>query len=216
MENETTTFESTVRSNKDLLNDHGASGWLIVRLQRYSLLGWCLFFLLAIVFVVYLIAASSRPVPVIAVNESGQVLGSFEYLSPSARSDAEILNGAKHWLSYFYSLNSRTIFEDFTAALNMMSEDVRAKKLSEIIELGYLQQVENANTRSYVEYTDAKLISRQDLLSVVELSGKLIIDGGQSLVERPFSIRLDLESVSRSTLGQLGTAGLKIMQIVEK
>jgi len=210
------TMKQSKRSAKALINDHGPSGWLIVRLQRYTLLGWLLFFLLSAVFVVYVTIAASRPVPVIAVDESGRVLGSFEYLSPALRTDAEVIDGAKHWLQYFYSLNSNTIFEDYTSALNMMDEPLRQAKLKEVIDLNYLKQIENAHTRSNIEFQKVNLINRKDLTSVVELSGSIVIDNGSDLIDKPFYIRLGLESVSRSTLGQLGTFGLKITSVVEK
>ena len=214
--NQTRSVKQSKRSAKDLINDHGPSGWLIVRLQRYTLLGWFLFSLLSVVFVVYVLVAASRPVPVIAVDESGRVLGSFEYLNPAMRSDLEISNGAKHWLQYYYSLNSKTIFEDYTSALNMMDESLRQSKLKEVIELNYLKKIENANTRSHIEYAQVNLMDRKGLFSVVELAGNIIIDNGVDLIDKPFYIRLGLEAVSRSSLGQLGTFGLKISSVVEK
>lgn len=204
------------RTAKELINDHGPSGWLIVRLQRYTLLGWLLFFLVSSVFVVYVMMAASRPVPVIAVDESGRVLGSFEYLNPTMRTDVEITNGAKHWLQYYYSLNSKTIFEDYTSALNMMDESLRQAKLKEVIDLNYLKQIEDANTRSHIEYQIINLVNRKGLSSVVELSGNIIIDNGLDLIDKPFYIQLTMNAVSRSTLGQLGTFGLKVLSVVEK
>ncbi|HFE37503.1 MAG TPA: hypothetical protein ENK06_03655 [Gammaproteobacteria bacterium] len=203
-------------SARRLLRDHGPGGWLIIRLQRYAMLGWVLFFLLATVFSFYVIASAMRPVPVIAVNQDGQVLGAFDYLNADSRSDVEILAGAKHWLRYYYSLNSRTIFEDYTAALNMMDTSLRESKLKEILDLNYLQNIEHASARSHLAFDQVTLVDRRNRESVVALSGNIVIDNGKGLVEKAFSVQLTLETVSRATLGQLGTLGLRVLSVVEQ
>ena len=103
-----------------LLNAHGPTGGLIVRLQRYALLGWAVALLLALLLIGFVVLDKVTPTPVLAVDAGGRVLGSFEYLSPQARSDEEVKSAAKHFLQHYLSLNSETIFEDYTVALNMM------------------------------------------------------------------------------------------------
>ena len=81
----------------ELLEKHGPAGWLVRRLQAYALLGWILFGVtLALHFALILVSTLS-PRPIVAVAASGRVLGTLEYLSPTSRSDADIL-AARHRL----------------------------------------------------------------------------------------------------------------------
>ncbi len=87
-------------SQKELLMMHGSTGGLIMRLQRYALLGWALAAVLLFVFVAYIFADKLFGTPVLAVNEEGQVLGHFEYLSSASRNDSEVVAGGQRFSTF--------------------------------------------------------------------------------------------------------------------
>lgn len=201
-------------TRNDLLNEHGHAGWLIRRLQRYAMIGWLAFFGLAAVFVGYLVVDKLIPVPVLAVDESGRVLGEFEYLSPTSRTDAELVAGAMSFVERYLSVNSDTIYHDYAAALNMMSEALRAQTLEDVKKTGYLAQIEKTRSRSYVEFYQGdktpRILSRHDLDSAVRLQGRLVITMNDQEIERPFDMTIDMTTIARN---RLATAGLMINAI---
>ncbi|MDH5573278.1 MAG: hypothetical protein OEY89_16065, partial [Gammaproteobacteria bacterium] len=69
----------------ELMMNHGIHGSLMLKLQRFSVLGWVLFFLLLLANVVVVAIDQIIPEPVIAVDESGRVLGTFEFMDASQR-----------------------------------------------------------------------------------------------------------------------------------
>lgn len=192
-------------SDKELLAMHGPTGGLIMRLQRYALLGWGLALTLLLVFVTYIFLDKMFGTPVLAVNEEGQVLGHFEYLSGSSRTDDEVLAGGQRFLRDYLSANSAFIMEDYTRALNMMEEGLRQQKLDEVLESNYLIRISEANTRSHVEFSDSPTIEwRRELQSEVRYRGNVVAQAGKSIVEQPFDITLTLQAVPRSTLATVG------------
>ena len=198
-------------SDKELLAMHGPTGGLIMRLQRYALLGWGLALTLLLVLVIYIFLDKIFGTPVLAVNEEGQVLGHFEYLSGSSRSDDEVLAGGQRFLRDYLSANSAFIMEDYTRALNMMEEGLRQQKLDEVLESNYLIRISEANTRSHIEFSDSPTIEwRRELQSEVRYRGNVVAQAGKSIVEQPFDITLTLQAVPRSTLA---TVGFKVIGI---
>lgn len=198
-------------SDKDLLAMHGPTGGLIMRLQRYALLGWGLAFALLFVLVMYIFLDKIFGTPVLAVNEEGQVLGHFEYLSGASRTDDEVLAGGQRFLRDYLSANSAFIMEDYTRALNMMEESLRQQKLNEVLETNYLVRIGEANTRSHLEFSSSPQIEwRRELQSEVRYRGNVVAQAGKSIVEQPFDITLTLQAVPRSTLA---TVGFKVIGI---
>ena len=191
-----------------LLARHGATGGLILKLHRYALLGWLAFFLVSGVFVAYVFTARLSPTPVVAVDAGGRLLGHVEYLNPASRTDAELTASAQYFLDRYLSLNSVTIYDDYAGALNMMGEELRAQKIAELKQSGYLTQVDKAKSRSYLEYTNGEqaphVIARRDLHSSVRLKGRMVIVMDASEVERPFDLTLDMTHVARSSLSTQG------------
>ena len=205
------------------LHAHGKQGWLILRLQRYALLGWALFFLLATTFVIYIFIDKLKPIPVLAVNEAGQLLGQFEYLSPSSRTDDELIAGVKHFHTKCLSVNATSIFDDYAACLNMMNETLRAKKLDEIKQIAYLSQIADARTRSYLVFSEKKdalkILWRDDLNAAIKATGHIVIDqaentstnkGSRKIKHSPFDITVEIQIVPRTRLSTQGFVVTKI------
>lgn len=202
------------RERNELLSMHGPNGYFITRLARYAVTGWVAFFLSITLIFFYIAIDKLTPTPVIAVNGNGQILGTFEYLDPTTRSDEEVIAGSKYFLDRFLSLNSSTIFNDNAAALSMMQESLRDRKLEELKATNYLNRAEKARAHSFNEYlvkNGATIIAKRDLLRSVRLQGNLIItpqDG--RTIEKPFDVTLDIEIIPRNTFV---TAGLSIIDI---
>jgi hypothetical protein len=195
-------------SPNELVKGHGPTGGLIVRLQRYALVGWILFgtmllFHLSVVFI-----SSLVPRPVVAVDEAGRVLGNFEYLSPSARSDQELRASAMEFARLFLSLNSETIYNDYAAAMNMMCQELFNSTKEAIRADNYLRNVELAKTRSWldfsVEHGGAAVLERKNLQAAVRVRGTLNVQGTGELVAKPFDMSLGLQIVPRNTLNTAG------------
>ncbi|MFQ5470971.1 MAG: hypothetical protein ACE5EH_11815 [Gammaproteobacteria bacterium] len=199
----------------ELLALHGVSGWLIIRLQRYAMLGWLAFFLLAIIFGVYIFFTEIRPVPVLAVDESGKLLGKFEYLSQDYRTDHEVISGAKYFVDRYLSVNSSSIYDDYSQALNMMSEELKQEKLRELKETAYLSQVAKAKSRSFLEYRGGedkpRILWKKEMDYAVSLKGEMVMLVRDQKIERPFDVVLEASIIPRSTLS---SHGLKINRIV--
>ncbi|RFA31635.1 hypothetical protein CAL65_22070 [Alkalilimnicola ehrlichii] len=79
--------------------------------RRYHWLGWVLAGLIFLFHLYYVTLDKVQPVPVIAVNEAGAVLGTFEYLNPMARSETELEAAAISFLRAYLSADSATILK---------------------------------------------------------------------------------------------------------
>lgn len=207
-------------SKKERIAQHGNMGQLYIRLQRMALFGWLLFFVFILFFGLWLVVERLTPIPVLAVNESGQLLGTFEYLNPTVRTDGEVIAAGKYFLDRYLSVNSATIYNDYASALNMMNQELHKEKLQEVTDTNYLIRVEKNKTHSYNEYSDGaespEIIARRDLYAAVRLRGYMVIqvpavNGNVSTkLERPFDITLDMQIIPRNTLA---THGIQITSI---
>ncbi len=202
------------REKNNLLAKHGPNGYLITRLSRYAATGWIAFFLSLTLFIFYVAIDKLVPVPVIAVNGNGQILGTFEYLDPTTRSDEEVIAGAKYFLDRMLSFNSSTIYNDNSAALNMMQKELRNQKIEELKATNFLVRVESSRSHSFNEYDKndgAIIIAKRNLLRSVRLRGNVVItpEGGKT-VEKEFDVTLDIEIIPRNTFV---TAGISIIEI---
>lgn len=202
------------RTKNELLAMHGPSRFLITRLGRYAFTGWLAFFIAVLAIFAMSAIYSLKQVPVLAVDGAGRVLGTFEYLDPTTRSDEEVIAGAKYFLDRYLSYNSSTIYNDYAAAMSMMNETLRGKKMEEITTTGYLPRVEKSKSHSFNEYdreNGAVIIAQRELLRAVRLKGFMVIttNSGRTL-EKPFDITVDLKVVPRNTFV---TAGIEIQEL---
>ena len=197
----------------EILAAHGPAGWLVRRLQRYALLGWGLAAFLLCAHFLIVLASTLSPRPVVVVDQSGRVLGNLEYLKPDSRSDQEILAASMQFATLYMSLNSATIFEDYAAALNLMVPELRAVKTEAVEQDDYLSRVEAAKSRSWLEFSPkggAQIVARRGLNAQVRLTGNIVVDGGAQRIERPFDLRLEIETVARNSVN---TAGIVVLDI---
>ena len=202
------------KNKNELLNMHGPSRFLIVRLGRYALTGWLAFFLAILMLFAMSAVYALKATPVLAVDGSGRVLGTFEYLDPTTRTDEEVIAGAKYFMDRYLSFNSSTIYNDYAAAMSMMGEALRTQKMEEITASGYLPRVEESKAHSFNEYDredGTVIIARRDLLRAVRLKGNIVItlESGKTL-EKPFDVTLDLRVVPRNTFV---TTGIEITDL---
>ncbi len=195
------------REKNPVLNEHGPTGYFMVRLSRYAVTGWMAFFLSLTLFIFYVLVDKLVPVPVIAVDSSGRVLGTMEYLDPTTRTNEEVVAGAKHFLDSYTSLNSSTIYNDNAAALSMMSEELRNEKLEWLISTNYLQVAEAAQVHSFNEYDDqgATIINFSGLDRSVRLQGNTVITPKNGVtIEKAFDVTLELTIIPRNTFVTTG------------
>lgn len=188
---------------------HGTQGRLIVRLQRYSLLGWVLFFSLLIGVMALVAVSTLAPKPIVAVDAAGRILGTLEYLSPSARSDQEVQATAVYVAQSCLSLNADTIADDLAECMNMMAEPLYNQWI-ELLKTGYVSRIRQAGARSTVMIpTDGvTMVERKGLTAIVQVRGKLVLnsmpEGRSSTDEKPFALELTLTAIPRSTISTRG------------
>lgn len=202
----------------ELIMNHGIQGSLVLKLQRFSVLGWMLFFFLLVANVMVVAIDQIIPEPVIAVDESGRVLGTFEFMDASQRTADEILAGATHFVRNYVNVNSATIFEDYSAAVNMMSPELAKTTLNDVRRTGYLTAIKEGETDSRIKFAAGKtapsIIRREGLETTVHLRGDIVV---RSLTgeERatPFDLTVFMRLVPRTTLS---THGLQVVDIKER
>jgi len=205
-------------NRNELIARHGIQGSLMLRLQRFSLLGWFLFIFLLLMNIVVVAIDQIIPEPVIAVDESGRVLGSFEFMDASQRTNEEILAGAIYFVRNYVNVNSSTIFEDYAASVNMMAPSFAQKTLEDVRRTGYLTAIREAETQSRVKYASGNLkpeiIRREGLEAVVHLRGDIVVRhvNGEER-PTPFDLTVFMKLVPRTTLS---THGLRVVDIQEK
>ncbi|MFZ5863176.1 MAG: hypothetical protein ACOYXR_10100 [Nitrospirota bacterium] len=196
----------------ELLRQHGPTGWLIRRLQRYAVLGWVLFGITFALYVGQGFLDTLRPQPVLAVDETGRVLGKFDFADATARTEEELVAASMHFLSNYLSLNSETIYEDYATALNLMGDAVRERTIASIKQDGYLARVQQAKTRSRIEFATGDerptVVERDGLHATVRLRGRLVVypqEGGHR--EQPFDTALFVTATPRTSLA---TSGIQV------
>ncbi len=152
------------------------------------------------------------------MDESGRVLGTFEFMDASQRTNEEILAGAIYFVRNYVNVNSSTIFDDYAASVNMMSPDFSQKTLEDVRRSGYLTAIREAETQSRVRYASGKLkpqiIRREELEAVVHLRGDIVvrhITGEER--PTPFDLTVFMKLVPRTTLS---THGLQVFDIRER
>jgi hypothetical protein len=201
-------------TTKELIHGHGPAGAILLRLRRHGFIGWALFIVTALFFMAYVFLMSLKPTPVLAVDEQGRVLGHFEYLSAESRTNEELVGGSIQFLRYYLSANSAFIIEDFAAALNMMAEPLREKKLQTALKTQQILRIQEAKSRSHIVLSvdQPPMIDRRELRAQVRLVGELEVQVGTEIVTQPFDITLDIETIPRTTLS---TAGINVIDIID-
>ena len=198
-------------SANEILQKHGPAGWLVRRLQRYAMLGWVLAFIILFMFFITTVVRMLAPQPVVVVDASGRIIGTLEYLKPTSRSDQEIIDATKRFAQLYMSLNSATIYVDYADAMNMMGKDFLAITEKTVMQDNYLTRVQQARTRSWLEFKQidgAKIVDRRNLNALVRLSGNIVVDSGNGRIEKPFDVSFETQAVARNTKN---TSGIEIL-----
>ncbi len=209
----------------DIIKAHGPAGGLLLRLQRSARLGWFLFFITAFLFVGYVFIERIIPKPVLAVDESGRVLGTFEYVGGGYRTNEEYTEGVSRWMNYYLSFNAATIYQDVALAASAMHDvpenpdDARDKYFARLKSTNLPNTIANSDSRSHLDHDEGypKVVEGLDKDGCVTVQDKGTIRILVSGVKRPqrYDIFTKVKPVRRSTLYALGTMGLKIMDVWE-
>lgn len=198
-----------IKTEKNPLLNHGPAGWLIIRLQRYAVLGWVIAFVVIVLHFAVLFASTLSPRPVMVVDQGGNIVGQIEYLKEGNRSDREIIESSMHYVSLCQSLNSSTIFNDMAACMNLQTPELQAITGESIKKDNFLQRVEELKTRSWIEFGTGEaspaIVGRKDKESRVRLKGNIFVDMGQKNIEpKPFDVTLAVRPAARNTKNTLG------------
>jgi hypothetical protein len=204
-------------SQSVVLPSHGKSGFLIVKLQRYSLLGWFLFVITGALFTGYVFIDKLTPPHSVVINESGQVVGALEYFDEWSRSDTEIIASSKHFIRSHLSLNTATIFDDRAIALNMMEKSLHDQTLLDLAESNFFTIVEDAQTVSRIEFVDGEtyrnyVMRRDGKRITVMVNGNLLLGVGKPR-KIPFRTVLIVEIIPRRHSSGEQTEGIVILEI---
>jgi hypothetical protein len=204
-----------IKATTNPLLQHGPAGQLIVRLQRYALLGWGLAIAVILLHFLILVIASTVPRPVVVVDQSGREIGNIDYLSASSRSDQDIVAASMRYLTLRLSLNSATIYNDIAEAMNIETPEMQALTKAAVMADNYLQRVEKAKSRSWLEFAAGSsgpvILDRKGLEARVRLKGNINIDtGGKSIDPRPFDVTLTIRSAARNSKN---TSGVQIIEM---
>jgi len=165
---------------KALVNAQGAAGSLVLMLRRYALLGWVLFFLLALYTGAYILVKAGQPIPVLTMDEDGRLMGKIDYVSPLNRTNTELISGSKYFLLHHLSANSATIYEDAAIALSMMNDTLRERTVEQYKTSNQLLQIEKADVTSRItfardEESRARVVWHRDDMAAIELRGTVRI-----------------------------------------
>ena len=199
------------KSKTNSLLLHGTGGWLMVRLQRYAMLGWAVAFTVLVLHFFVAALGAVTPKPVLVVDESGKVIGNIEILNKKARSNDEIIAASKRYLTNCMSLNSATIYDDYAECMNMQTPEMLASTREALAAQNYLPRIEKAKTRSWLEFSAGQnapaIIGRQGLEVHVRLKGIIHVALDDKPADpKPFDTTLGLRIVPRSSLNTGGIA----------
>ncbi len=125
------------------------------------------------------------------------------------------MSAGKRFLSFYLSMNSETIFEDYAIAMNMMEKPLFDQTKENIQKDGYLARISKARSRSHIEFEKGedgtRIIERKELESTSRYKGVLTIfplEGPP--VESPYDITLFMKAVPSTSLR---TSGIEITAI---
>ncbi|MFQ5588172.1 MAG: hypothetical protein ACE5F7_04970 [Nitrospiria bacterium] len=188
---------------------HGQAGSFLMRLQRYAVLGWFLFFLVFVILVGSYFLNTFLPKPLLVVDSEGRVIGDIDFLEPVKRLDEEIISGGMRFLDFYLSMNSHTIFDEYAVATSMMGPELLEEIKRLITEDGYLHKIATANTRSDIEFDQEEnppeIIKRGEHESAVRYRGTLtMFHKNEEPVKDPFDITLFMKFHPSTSLRRSG------------
>lgn len=181
---------------------HGTQGLLMQRLARYALLGWVLFGVAALAFVLLAAIVTWRTPPIVAVNREGQLLGHIQWLSAMRRSRRELVAASMRFVQDYLSANSATVIPDYVQALNMMATPLRQETVRALQKSAYIARVRSAHLRSWISFNSGRhrprVVMQKGATAHVRLSGvvHLVLASGQEHRES-FSVTLTVVAVPR-------------------
>lgn len=164
----------------DALGAHGPQAYLIQRLSFYGLLGWVLFVVLAIAYVITIAIYIKKPGHVISLDSTGRVIGELQLMSEATRMEADYLAASKRFTEAFLSHNSATVLEDKYLALSMMSEDLREKWRDIWFELNAVNVIQEQKIHCVVLIDDDRTTFKYALNDTFYMSATGTIKCGDS------------------------------------
>ncbi|VAW82937.1 hypothetical protein MNBD_GAMMA13-692 [hydrothermal vent metagenome] len=197
---------------KALISKQGAAGSLVLMLRRYAVLGWVLFFLLALYTGAFILVKAGQPIPVLTMDQEGRLLGNIDYVDPLSRTDIELISSAKYFLLHHLSATSATIYEDAAVALSMMGDELRERTVSQYKKTNQLREIEKADVTSRITFARdsekrARVVWRRNDTAAIALRGDVRI-GDE--VSNPYYVELTVQIVPRT---QDYAHGIKIIDI---
>jgi hypothetical protein len=175
--------------------------------------------LLVLLFGAFMVAVAIKPEQIVVVDkDTGGVVG--EYMTTAFRTHTELIGGAKRFAQYHLSFNSQTVYEDFAAALNMMSANLRESRIQYLKESNLAREIKSAASTSHLEFTTEQILEIKGPYAKVEMAGDLVIGNrntksADTLVVRkkvPFRLVADLKMVP---VTPTNTAGIKVVDYFE-
>jgi flagellar basal body-associated protein FliL len=175
--------------------------------------------LLVVMFGTFMVAVAIKPEqPIVVDKDTGEVIG--EYMTTAFRTNTELIGGAKRFAQYHLSFNSATVYEDFAAALNMMSDKLRERRIQYLKESNLARDIKSASSTSHLVFTTEKILEEKGPYAKVEMAGDLVIGNrnttsAETLVIRkkvPFRLVADLKMVP---VTPTNTAGIKVVDYFE-
>ncbi len=187
---------------------HGQAGSYMVRLQRYAVSGWILFVIMFVVLLASYFLNVILPKPLWVVDSEGRLIGEIDFLAPVQRLDEEIISAGGRFLGFYLSLNSETIFDEYTVATSMMGPELLEGVKKMISEDGYLQKIASADTRSTIEFDEENppvIIQRGKNETAVRYRGELTMFHRNNPPQKdPFNITLFMKLQPSTSLRRSG------------
>lgn len=210
---------SSKDSKKEPQFSHGPKQKREAKLLRLLKIAIVVIVLQVLMFGAFVVAVTIKPEqPIVVDKDTGEVIG--EYMTTAFRTNAELIGGAKRFTQYHLSFNSATVYEDFAAALNMMSDKLRESRIKYLKESNLARDIKSASSTSHLDFSTEKILEMKGPYAKVELAGDLVIGnrnttGADTLVVRkkvPFRIVTDLQMVP---VTPNNTAGVKVVDYFE-
>lgn len=198
---------------------HGPKQKREAKLLRLLKITIAVIVLQCVMFGAFVVAVTIKPERQIVVDKAtGEVIG--EYMTTGFRTNAELIGGAKRFAQYHLSFNSATVYDDFAAALNMMDDKLRERRIKYLKENNLARDIKSASSTSHLVFSTEKILEMKGPYAKVELAGDLVIGNRNSvntdtLVIRknvPFRIVTDLKMVP---VTPANTAGVKVVDYFE-
>lgn len=207
---------SSLFERNRLLDAHGRTGQLMLRVARYGRLGWWLFAITGMGCVVLSGVFLWAPRPVLVVDRHGHVVGQICWRHVTV-SDRAVIRDSIAFASSFLSMNSGTVFTDYAHALNLMTPALRGRIMARLKRTGYLGRVRDAHTVSWVDIAGGanrpRLLRRTAKSAVVRLLGTIAVVGDGQRRNLPFRLLLNLRLVAMDSEHRLG---IEVSQVVQK